>query len=257
MNPLIFDIQRSSLVDGPGIRTTVYFKGCNLDCRWCHNPESKSAVRQIAFFEEKCTGCGVCKEVCLEPAECKACGECALYCAYGARKVYGKQYSVSELADIIAKDKNLYDRSGGGATFSGGECMLYPDFIAALASECKQNGISVAIDTAGCVEWSSFERVLPFVDIFLYDIKCIDEELHRKFTGRSNGLILENFERLTKTDKRIIVRVPVIPYFNEGEQMEKIRDYLARFRVEKVEYLPYHDMGEGKKSALLLAKNKK
>lgn len=250
ISPLVFNIIRCSTVDGPGVRTTLFFKGCNLDCKWCHNPEGKSPHAQLAFFAEKCVSCGACSGVCDNPDKCIACGKCADVCKTGARKVYGKQMRPEEIFSIIAKDKLFYDACGGGATFSGGECMLYPDFLAQCAALCQENGISVAVDTAGNVPFASFEKILPQTDIFLYDIKCITPEKHKKFTGADNKLILANFEKLLKTDKRVIVRVPVIDYFNGDEQeMSLIRQYLADKNVE-VEYLPYHDMGESKKQAL-------
>jgi len=250
--PYIFDIQRGSTVDGPGVRTTVFFKGCNLRCRWCHNPESQNPMPQLAFFKQKCMGCGVCRAVC-KNEECVACGECAEYCYAEARKIYGKLYTADEVYAILVRDKSFYDATGGGVTFSGGECMLYPDFVRELGEKCKADGISVAIDTAGCVPKENFERVLPIADLFLYDVKCIDPELHEKYTGKSNELILSNLDMLIALGKKIIVRVPVIPYFNEGEELEKIKAYVEK-RGLPYELLPYHDMGESKKEAIEAAK---
>ena len=249
--PLIFDIVRGSTVDGPGIRTTVFFKGCNLDCAWCHNPEGKSLFPQLAFFGEKCSGCGACARVCPKGNnECLLCGACVSVCKTGARKIYGKSLSMDEIFDEIKKDKLFYDACGGGVTFSGGECMLYPEFLAGVAKMCKNANISVAIDTAGCVPYEYFEAVMPYADVFLYDIKCISADRHKKFTGKDNRIILKNFEKLIKTDKRVIVRVPVIDGFNSDDgEMKKIRDYLADKNVE-TEYLKYHSMGESKKTAL-------
>ena len=235
-------------MDGPGVRTTVFFKGCNLRCRWCHNPESQSPNAQLAFFEHKCVGCGLCKDTC-ENETCVACGRCVEFCLGDARKLYGKYYEVENLFEIIKEDAEYYKATGGGVTFSGGECMLYPDFVAKLARLCKNEGINVAVDTAGCVPWSSFETVLPYVDTFLYDVKCLDEKLHEKYTGKSNALILENLDKLIEAKANIIARVPVIPYFNQGEELEKIK----RFLTEKgliAEYLAYHDMGESKRQAI-------
>ena len=170
--PLIFDIKRSSTVDGPGVRTAVFLKGCNLDCFWCHNPESKRAEGERAFFEAKCIGCGSCEKVCENGrTSCTVCGKCVDVCPTGAVKIYGKSYTPDEIFEIILRDASYFELTGGGVTFSGGECMLYPDFVVEIAKRCFAHGISVAIDTAGCVPFSSFEKVLPFADIFLYDIK--------------------------------------------------------------------------------------
>lgn len=248
--PLIFDIVRGSTVDGPGIRTTVFFKGCNLSCAWCHNPEGKSAGTQPAFFADKCLGCGACRRVCAKTEGCTLCGKCVEACPAGARKIYGKRLSPEEIIAIIAKDKLFYDACGGGATFSGGECMLYPEFLAECARLCKEAAVSVAIDTAGCVPFANFSAVLPYADIFLYDIKCISPDKHKKFTGADNKLILENFAKLIKTNKTVIVRVPVVNGFNSDKaEMDKIKNFLSGKNV-KVEYLPYHDMGISKEKAL-------
>ena len=249
-SPLIFDIKRSSTVDGPGLRTAVFFKGCNLNCYWCHNPESKSPKAQLAFFKEKCVFCGVCGSVCKNASsQCSACGRCADTCPVNARKIYGKEYGIEEILGIIESDKAFFDATSGGVTFSGGECMLYPEYIAELAKQCKSKGISVAIDTAGCVPYSSFEAVLPYTDIFLYDIKCLDPDLHKKGTGKSNELILQNLELLQKTRKTIIIRVPVIPDFNDGEELERIKGFCSE-RGLTAELLPYHEFGIDKKKAL-------
>lgn len=247
--PYVFDIKRSSLSDGDGMRTVIFFKGCNLDCFWCHNPEGKSAAPQLAFFADKCTGCGVCRRVCLSPDNCKGCFSCTETCHSSALRGYGKKYTAKDLLNIVLADKLFYAATGGGVTFSGGECMLYADFLASTAKLCHNKGINVAIDTAGCVPFSEFEKVLPYVDSFLYDIKALDEALHIKGTGKSNRLILENLERLMKTGKKITVRVPVIPDFNEGEEIERIGLYCGERGLD-VEFLPYHEMGEDKKKAI-------
>ena len=248
--PLIFDIKRTSSSDGPGLRTVIFFKGCNLDCFWCHNPEGKSPSKDLAFFREKCISCGACAEVCPSPSGCIRCGECAESCPMGAKKLYGVSYSPDELIAIIEADKPYFDATGGGVTFSGGECMLYPEYISALAKACRERGVSVAIDTAGCVPQASFEAVLPFADIFLYDIKALDPALHKKGTGKDNALILQNLELLIKKQKHIIIRIPVIPNFNEGEELERIKAFCTQ-RGLPFEALPYHSYGESKAEALL------
>ena len=247
----IFDIQRGSFVDGPGIRTTIFFKGCNLKCKWCHNPESQSPKQQILFYKNKCTGCEKCKSVCPNNLEkCEFCGKCALFCPNDARELCGKEYTVNEVLTEILKDKEYYG-STGGATFSGGECMLQIDFLEEILRSCKQHNIHTAIDTAGNVPWEYFERILPYTRLFLYDVKCITEELHIDGTGVSNRLILENLKRLSENEAEIIVRIPVIPQFNGNlYEMQKTADFLNDLTIRKVELLPYHAMGEHKWGAL-------
>lgn len=254
MKPLVFDIKRGSTVDGPGIRTTVFFKGCNLDCFWCHNPESKSTRAQLGLLAEKCVGCGICRKVCEHPDGCVLCGNCAEYCPAEARKLYGRRYSADELHRIILADRDYYLATGGGVTFSGGECMLYPEFLAELAEKCVRSGIPVAIDTAGNVPWAHFERIIPYADCFLYDLKALDPELHRAGTGVGNALILENLDRLVQTGRSIMIRTPVIPGYNDGDELERIGEYCAA-RGLSHEMLPYHAIGESKKAALQAAAN--
>ena len=253
--PLIFDIKRSSTADGPGIRTVVFFKGCNLDCFWCHNPEGKGVSKERVFFKEKCIGCGSCREMCEnDDKTCTVCGKCEETCPTGAIKIYGKPYTVSELFDIIKRDKAYFDATGGGVTFSGGECMLYPEYLSEIAEKCHERGISVAIDTAGCVPRESFERVLPYADIFLYDVKALDSELHKKGTGKDNTLILDNLDFLISSGKKIIIRVPIIPGFNEGDEVERVKKY-AKNRGLSCELLPYHTFGDEKRRALIESQN--
>ena len=247
----IFDIQRNSFVDGPGIRTTVFFKGCNLRCKWCHNPESQSIQKQMMYYKDKCIGCGKCAEVCPNQLKkCDFCGKCEIYCPADARKVCGKEYSVDEIFREIAKDKMFYENSGGGATFSGGECMLQIDFLCEILRKCKENGVHTAVDTAGHVPWECFEKILPYTDMFLYDIKAYSKDLHKQGTGVSNKLILENLLRLSgKCD--IIVRIPVIGGFNgDKAELRQIAEFLKKIKCIKKELLPYHSMGEHKYDAL-------
>lgn len=249
MGGTLFNIQKFSVQDGPGLRTTVFFKGCNLRCRWCHNPESWDPNPQLLKCSEKCTGCGVCLQVCTRE-HCILCGDCAETCIAGARSVCGREYTVEEVLAQILKDRVFYEKSGGGVTCSGGECMLQPDFLAALLAACRREGISTAVDTAGCVSFARFEKVLPYTDLFLYDIKCISPELHREYTGADNARILENYRRLLALGKRVWVRIPVIPGFNDPpEEMAKLRAFLAQYRPEKVELLAYHDLGRSKHEA--------
>lgn len=255
-NPLtgrVFDIQKFSTIDGPGIRTTVFFKGCNLRCAWCHNPESQRAEREFLFHKRKCTACGACLRHChLAQKGCDLCGECTIYCPAHAREIAGRDVTADELLAEILSDKPFYEASGGGVTFSGGECLLQSDFLCELARKCKENGVHVAVDTAGCVPWENIEKLIPFADLFLFDVKAASEDLHKSGTGVSNKLILENLARLSsKTDRKITVRIPVIGGFNDSvAEMAAIAAILRPLRISGVELLPYHAMGNGKYAAL-------
>ena len=250
---IIFDVQRNSFVDGPGIRTTVFFKGCNLKCAWCHNPESQSAKPQMMFYKDKCTGCGKCKSVCPYHLEqCELCGKCTLYCPVDARKVCGKEHTVDEVLKEVLKDKAFYETSGGGVTFSGGECMMQIDFLAEILKKCKENGIHTAVDTAGHIPFESFEKILPYTDLFLYDIKIFDSQKHKQYVGVSNELILENLKKLFERKAKLWIRIPIIPDVNDSiEEIQKIKDFLKTIgTAEKIELLPYHAMGENKYRAI-------
>ena len=250
---ILFDIERNSFVDGPGIRTTVFFKGCNLKCAWCHNPESQNPKREMLFYKDKCVGCGKCKEKCPNSLEkCDFCEKCTIFCPQNAREICGKEYTAEELLKVILKDKAFYDASGGGVTFSGGECMLQVDFLEEILRLCKENGIHTAVDTAGHVSFEAFERVLPYTDLFLYDVKCMDNEKHKKFIGVSNERILENLKRLLERGACVLIRIPVIPSVNDSEaEMEAIAAFLrSAGNPQGVELLPYHRMGEHKYTAL-------
>ena len=252
MKGLIFDVERNSFVDGPGIRTTVFFKGCNLKCAWCHNPESQDFKSQMMFYRDKCKVCGKCKSICSTPENCTLCGKCTFYCPVDARKVCGKEYTVDEVFGEIIKDKAYYENSGGGVTFSGGECMLQIDFLLEILKKCKENGIHTAIDTAGNISFGSFEKILPYTDLFLYDIKIINSEKHKKYTGVSNELILENLKKLFVSNAKMWIRIPVIADVNDSvEDMLKIKAFLDQCgKPEKVELLPYHAMGENKYASI-------
>lgn len=263
LSATIFDIQRGSYVDGPGIRTTVFMKGCNLGCAWCHNPESQNAKPQRMFYKNKCVLCGKCVTVCpsgaltfdnspvLNPEKCTLCGKCALWCPADAISVCGKTMDTETVFREVRKDKAFYETSGGGVTVSGGECMLYPDFVAELLDKCKKDGIGTAVDTAGNVPFGSLGKVIPFTDIFLYDIKCVTPDVHKKFTGVVNNRILDNYKLLISMGKRVIVRVPMTTECNANdEEFPKIAAFLNEYKPEKVELLPYHALGENKYRAI-------
>ena len=239
--------------DGPGVRTTVFLKGCPLRCAWCHNPESQSPTPQMLFYRSKCTGCGKCREKCPNALEkCELCGKCTIYCPHDAREICGKEYTVDEALKEILKDKAFYETSGGGVTFSGGECMLQIEFLTKILKACKENGIHTAVDTAGHVPYERFEQILPYTDLFLYDVKCFDSDKHRQYTGVENQLILKNLKRLLAKSTPVWIRIPIIPTVNDTEEeLQRIKEYLSSCGIpEKVELLPYHAMGEHKYAAI-------
>ena len=249
----IFNVERCSFVDGPGIRTTVFFKGCNLRCAWCHNPESQNFEAQMLFYQSKCAGCGKCKEKCPNHFNsCDLCGTCTFYCPQDAREICGAEYTVGNVMKEILKDRALFETSGGGVTFSGGECMLQIDFLEEILKECKQNGIHTAVDTAGHLPWGSFEKILPYTDLFLYDVKSMDEEIHRRYVGVDNGLILENLAKLLHSGANVWVRMPVVAGVNDHPcEMQKLKQFFEQNGYpQNIELLPYHSMGEHKYVAL-------
>ena len=253
MKAFVFDIQRSSFVDGPGIRTTVFFKGCALRCKWCHSPESQSPAPQLMFYKEKCIGCKRCAAVCpTELSGCTNCGKCAAVCPSRARVMCGRFYTEDEIAETVLKDRIFYDTSGGGVTFSGGECLLQTDFILSLAERLKEEEINTAIDTAGFVPREQLEKAASAADIFLYDLKCISEDLHTAGTGFSNKLILENLTYLSENfPGDIIIRIPIIPGFNDSDaELLKMRSFLDGINYKKIELLAYHSMAKSKYEAL-------
>ncbi len=237
---MITDLKRFAVHDGPGIRTTVFFKGCPLKCIWCHNPESISFAPQTAFYQQKCIGCGECKKENFKVEDCL--GE--------AKVQYGTEVTVEELMPKLLEDKAFYESSGGGVTLSGGECLCQADFCAALLKELKENGIHTAVDTCGFVPQKALDKVMPFVDLFLYDVKAIEETVHIQCTGQSNKLILENLKYLDDVGKKIEIRIPFVPEKN-ADQMEKIRDFLKPLNnITAVKVLPYHSYAGSKYDAL-------
>ena len=260
MEGIISNLQRFSVDDGPGIRTTVFFQGCNLRCAWCHNPECIPGHPVLQYQASRCTGCGACAAACptgahvfsqgehlLRWENCRHCGACAAACPAGALTLRGKRSSAQALLAELEKDRDYYETSGGGITCSGGEPLLQVDFLRELLSLCKQAGLHTAVDTAGNLPFSAFEAVLPVTDLFLYDIKAVTPALHRQATGVDNRQILENLPRLLSAGGRVLIRVPVVQEYNGTlEELAAIGDYLAPLGPLTVELLPYHDYGAGK-----------
>lgn len=246
MKGTVFNLQRYSLHDGPGIRTTVFLKGCPARCWWCHNPESQSPAPEVACTLNRCIRCDACLYACHEKLEprtvCRVCGECAEACPTGAREMVGREMTAEEVVQSVLKDRFFFEDSGGGVTFSGGEPLCQPEFLVELLNGCRDRGIHTAVDTAGLCSESALLEVAPLVDLFLYDLKSADPERHREGTGVDNGAILENLERLGRVHENIWLRVPVIPGFNDSaEEMEAMARVASRARgVRQIWLLPYH-----------------
>ena len=262
---IIFDIKKYAVHDGPGIRTTVFFKGCPLRCAWCHNPESWKMEPEPMFRYSRCIQCGKCKSVCPENAVtigkalpitnteiCVCCGECTLTCPVMAREIAGKKVKIEDIMSEIRKDIIFYDESGGGVTFSGGEPLMQPEFLMGLLEECKKEEIHTTIDTCGYAKRDVVEKIIPLADLFLCDIKHMDSVKHKEYTGVGNEQILENLKLIIKYNKKMIIRVPVIPGFNDN--IEAIED-IARFAkqelgVVEVDLLAYNSGGVSKSQRL-------
>jgi pyruvate formate lyase activating enzyme len=257
----IFDVKKFSLHDGPGIRTTIFFKGCPLSCWWCHNPEGQALGQEMMFQANRCIRCGACLAVCPRGAIswngdgvsttdelCALCGACVEACYAQARQIVGRETTVAQVMAEIERDVAFYDESGGGVTFSGGEPLLQPDFLLALLRVCKEKEIHTAVDTCGFAPWETLDRIREHVALFLYDLKLMDEMRHREFTGVSNALILKNLQALSQRGHRIALRVPIVPGVNDDE--ENIRQTgafaAALPHLHRVDILPYHHTGADK-----------
>jgi pyruvate formate lyase activating enzyme len=257
---LIVGIQKFCVHDGPGIRTTIFFKGCPLACRWCHNPESQSFTKEVLLNAALCTFCGQCQSHCSQQAirvfdgknvydatKCNGCETCVVYCIHNAREIAGKKYSVNELIAEIEKDIPFYEQSGGGVTLSGGEVMSQIDFVEKLIQRCKECGISVVIDTCGYAPSENFMRIAKNVDLFLYDIKLVDAALHKKYTGQDNALILKNLQVLSDSGANINLRMPMIGNVNtEDVHISQMIHLIKDLSIHSINLLPYHDIAKGK-----------
>lgn len=265
MEACVTNIQKYSIHDGSGIRTTVFFKGCPLRCRWCHNPETQNYRPQLMVYRERCSGCGRCVQICTQKAivltaekdgrltaktdrnRCSGCGACTDRCLANAREVCGKNYTVRELVQELKKDVAFYETSGGGVTLSGGEVLSQNmEFVEALARALREHGISVYLDTCGAVPYENIRRIFAYTDVFLYDIKSMSEEVHKKYTGASNRQILDNLIRLNEQRGRIWLRIPVIAGVNDDrENIRALIDFLKEHHIvlEHIHLLPYHTVG--------------
>lgn len=276
----IYDIQGFSVQDGPGIRTTVFLKGCPLRCPWCHSPESQEFSTQLNWMRVRCLGldkCGKCLDICpkgaisrgemtssaagepiaypeVDKTKCDDCGRCAEVCKANALYLCGEDMTVEEVMHRLLRDQPFYEESGGGATISGGECLCQPEFTLELLKQCRAHGIHTAVDTTGFVKWEIIERVLPYTDLFLYDLKCMDSALHKQVIGVPNELILENAEKIAAHGGKMQIRIPTIPMFNDSEaHFAKYGEFLKKLgdAVDIVQLLPYHKLGISKHERLL------
>jgi len=263
---IIFDIKRYAIHDGPGIRTTVFLKGCPLRCQWCQNPEGQESKPEIMLRSTRCAKeCYACVSACPQGAiskngrqvvfdkeKCDLCAKCEDVCVYEALKIVGKEVTVQEVMDEIVKDRVFFDESGGGITFSGGEPLMQLDFLEALLEEIKKKNIHVTLDTSGYVSFEDLEKVSNKVSQFLYDLKIIDDEKHKKYTGVSNKLILENLLKLSERRKSVYVRIPLISSINDDERsIQMFTEYLHTLKnIKQISLLSYHAGGCEKYKAL-------
>ena len=263
---LIFDVKRYAINDGPGIRVTIFLKGCPLSCRWCHNPESISPKVQKMYSKNKCIGCGECVSTCpiqaceltadgivTDDSICLRCGQCAEVCPALATEMSGHYESVTELLKVIENERPFFDQSGGGVTFSGGEPLLYPEFLTEILDACGQLNIHRTIDTAGLAKTQTLLEVAKRTDLFLYDLKLMDSERHKQWTGVGNRRILQNLKALAKTGAEIQIRIPLINGVNSDEKnIEATAVFVASLCGPRkaISLLPYHNLAGGKSAKL-------
>ena len=265
MTGIVFNIQHFSVNDGPGIRTTVFLKGCPLRCRWCHNPESISPKPELMIREDRCIRCGDCVALCSHSAIskqgerlvtarelCRNSGDCVETCYAGAREIVGKEMSADDVMQEVEKDIVFFDQSRGGVSFSGGEPLLQHEFLLSLLEASKMKGLHTVVDTTGFTKPSILEQVIPLVDLFLYDLKTLDEEKHKEYTGVSNHLILQNLEHLAQWRKDVVVRIPIVPGVNDSpDEILRIGEFVARLGgIREIQLLPYHQTGMEKYTRL-------
>ncbi|MFX1512503.1 MAG: glycyl-radical enzyme activating protein [Promethearchaeota archaeon] len=256
---LVFDIQRYSIHDGPGIRTIVFFKGCPLRCIWCQNPESLHRREEIGFNQIKCIDCGECEQICptgaikreeefiIDHMSCILCGKCVDNCFAEALVIFGKEMTVEEILEVVEKDRPFYERTNGGVTLSGGEPTIQIAFVHELLKESKRRGLSPVIETCGYFEWENFEPVLEYVDWILFDLKIMDREEHEKYCGVPNVKILKNAKKVAKYFDGIIFRIPVIPGITDkNKNIQEICQFLKEMGIQKVQLIPYHKLGHDK-----------
>ncbi len=263
---IITNIQGFSIHDGPGIRTVVFFKGCPMSCQWCANPECLPGTPAVGFIRSLCTNCGKCLEACsnnairqgegehrIDYARCKACGNCVGQCYSGALIRYGELMSVEEVWDAVRRDKMFYDESGGGVTASGGEPLLHPEFVRELFERCRQEGIDTCVETCGFVDPEALRSGIPVTDHFLFDLKHMDSEVHRRHTGQSNDIILRNAALLIERGADVLFRQPLVPGINDSvENIEATARFLASLGngAARLQIMPFHRMGLSKYRAL-------
>ena len=257
---IVFNVMRYSTRDGPGLRSTIFLKGCPLSCAWCHNPESQSRGMELVWREQRCIGCGTCVLTCPESAiaiqpgqgpirsdSCNLCGDCATACPAEAWDLIGEEMTVGQVMEVVLKDRAFYEESGGGVTFSGGEPLCQPDFLEGLLWCAKKEGLHTAVDTCGAVPWPALERISSLVDLFLYDLKIMDEAAHLRWTGTSNSTILDNLERLALAGCAVNIRVPIIPGItDQDDNIIRIGEFVASLpRVWYISILSFHETGGG------------